>query len=255
MLESIRQMCEMYQMYFGNILYGIIVVFVVGLFIRYRTKENMCMLAVCGIILVLFMNPFSLNFLRTYANSKRVIRIFWAIPLAVGNGYAGVKLLNGKKTWKKALLLVVSIFLLFESGGTILNGQNYAKECNAYKIPQDVIEVAEAVEANSLPEWEHPCVMTTIYLSTYLRQYDGNIHLLYGRGKDASDAGHLYKKMKKYMATDIPYEELYDIGQEAVSKGANMLVFLKYQVQNEALETLGFERIDCLEDYYIFRRG
>lgn len=253
-LDSLDNMCELYRMYFGNGTYFLVIVAVIALMLtKFRNKGILWGLAVCGIILVLFLNPITVYFICSLTSTKRYVRIFWAFPLMIGIGYIGVRLMERKQLWKRGLLFLVMAAVLFGTGGTILNAQNYREASNPYKLPDDVIEVADAINENSRAEWGYPCVLTTIYLSTYLRQYDGNIRLLYGRGTVEKTNRDLYKTVSRSLNNEMTYEELYTLGEQALQRGANMIVLLKYQVQNEALETLGFTRIDCLEDYYIFR--
>ena len=250
---NLENVCEIYQLYFGNFSYCIVIGIIIAfMLVKYRTRDGMAVLGVCAIIWILYLNPIVINFLASLTVNTRSVRIFWAFPIIIGLGYVCACLIENGRKWKQILVLVLTAALLFCTGGTILNRENYVAECNLYKIPDDVIEVADAIEENSRQEWEYPYVMTTIYLSTYLRQYDGNIRLLYGRTKSGSEGKELYNLMREYMDKDIPYEVLYDMGCQAIDKGVNMIVLLKYQVQNEALETLGFYRVDCLEDYYIF---
>ncbi len=97
-------------------------------------------------------------------------------------------------------------------------------------------------------------VLATGYVSTYLRQYDGSMRLLFGRGGVGKESKKFWKKMRKYADKDFPYEELYELGVEAMGLGVDTIVLNKYQVQNQALETIGFERVADTENYYIFCR-
>lgn len=252
--DSLDKMCEIYRLYFENITYFIVIaVVILMLLTKFRNRQTLGYLAVCGIVWILFLNPITVHLICSLTEVKRYVRIFWAFPLILGVGYVGVRLIDRDKLWKKALVFLAIAVVLFGTGGTILNEQNYAQASNLYKLPSDVIPVADAILENCKEEWECPCVLTTVYLGTYLRQYDGNIRLLYGRATVKGSNKDLYKIVRKYMDKDIPYDELYGLGEQALQRGANMIVLLKYQVQNQALESLGFTRIDCLDDYYIFR--
>ena len=50
------------------------------------------------------------------------------------------------------------------------------------------------------------------------------------------------------------YDELYYIGIRSAEIGVNTIVLAKHQVQCTALETLGYERVDETEGYYIFEQ-
>ena len=135
----------------------------------------------------------------------------------------------------------------------MLTSVYFAAAENPYKIEDEVIEVADRIEVCKKEEWGAPYVLTNVYLSTYLRQYDGNIRQLYGREPVDGIGSDLYGKLYYYADKEIPYDELYQIGLDARSSGIQMIVFAKHQIQSQALEAAGYERVDATEHYYIYR--
>lgn len=257
MLEKgFEYMCEVYTSYFKNYWYLLLIGLVIlALLTVYRSKVSKSMLWICGIIWLLFLNPVVIYLVCSLkgAVTGRYVRIFWLFPFIIGIAYVGTRILEGRKIYQRILILVLAAFILNMTGGTILSSKYFAEAPNLYKVPAEVVEVADKLEEYKREEWPHVCVMANIYLSIYLRQYDGDLIQLYGREALDANGGELYAPLYEMASQEIPYDQLYELGQKAVGKGVNMIVLAKYQVQSQALEAVGFERVDETENYYIFR--
>lgn len=254
--KGFEYMCEMYNLYFQNYWYLFVVgVVLVLMLTRYRNKENNSALWICGIIWLLFLNPVVIGLICSLkgAVTGRYVRIFWLFPFVLGIAYVGTRILEGRKVYQKVLLIVFVAVILNVTGGWILSSKYFTEAPNLYKLPAEVIEVADKLEENKKETWGCPCVMANVYLSTYLRQYDGNLIQLYGREPIDNNGEEIYGQLYAAADAEIPYDQLYALGQSAVGKGVNMIVLAKHQVQSQALESVGFARVDKTENYYIFR--
>ena len=226
-----------------------------ALLTKYRSEEGKKLMWICGIIWILFLNPVVIGLVCSMkgAVTGRYVRVFWLFPFILGCAYVGTRLLERRKIYQKVLLLLLSAVIFLGTGGNILSKKFFTTAPNLYKIPQEVIEVADKLEEHKKDEWAYPCVMANYYLCVYLRQYDGNIIQLYGREAVAESGAELHWYVYEYAAEEIVADELYYLAQRAHEKGINMIVLAKHQVQSEALEWAGYQRVDSTENYYIYR--
>lgn len=254
--KCVEYTTELYELYFGDGSYLLLVVAALLVWIiKCKAKQGHRIAWAIGILVVLFLNPLTIYIFHNITNAERYVRTFWAIPFIAGIAYIAVKVLEGRRPWQKLLLIAAIAMLMNVTGDTILNSANFAEPANLYKMPQEVIEVADVIEEHCEPG-ESPYVLANVYLSTYLRQYDGNIRLVYGRNTfhaQDKETRQLFRKIYDYADAEIPYGELYWIGERALWRGVNTIVLAKYQVQCPALETLGYTRVDETEGYYIYR--
>lgn len=253
--QGFEYMCEIYTLYFKNFWYLVLVgMILLALLTKYRSEEGKKLLQICGIIWLLFLNPVVIYLVCSLkgAVTGRYVRIFWLFPFVLGSAYVGVRLMKDRKIYQKVLILVFILAIFWATGGSVLSEKNFVKASNLYKLPDDVIEVADKIEENKKDEWEHPCVMANYHLSIYLRQYDGDIIQLYGREPIDANGWELFYYLYMHAADEIVYDELYYLGEQAHLKGVNVIVLAKYQVQSQALEAVGYQCVDSTEDYYIY---
>ncbi len=254
--QGLSYMCEIYSLYFKNYWYLVLVgIVLLALLTKYRSKEGNSMLWICGIIWLLFLNPPVIYLVCSMkgAVTGRYVRIFWLFPFVLASAYVGVRLMERRKVYQKVLIVALIMVIFWGTGGSILTEKNFTEAPNLYKIPEEVIEVADKLEEHKKDEWEYPCVMANYYLCVYLRQYDGNIIQLYGREPIDENGGELYWYVYQYAADEIVYDDLYYLGQKALEKGVNMIVLAKHQAQSQALESVGYQKVDSTENYYIYR--
>lgn len=254
--QGFEYMCEIYTLYFKNYWYLVLVgMTLLALLTKYRSKEGKKLLQICGIIWLLFLNPVVIYLVCSLkgAVTGRYVRTFWLFPFVLASAYVGVRFMEGRKVYQKLLIIVFITVVFWGTGNAILTRKVFSEAQNLYKIPAEVIEVADKIEEHRKENWEYPCVMANYYLSVYLRQYDGNIVQLYGREAIDENGAELEWYMYERAAEEIPVDELYYLGQRALEKGVNMIVLAKHQVQSQALEWAGYQKVDSTENYYIYR--
>lgn len=247
--QGIAYMAEIFEMYFQNVGYIILVCAVILLLLtRYRKKEVTHLLFVCGIILILFLNPVVIYLVCSLkgAVTGRYVRIFWLFPFTIGIAYVGAQLLDKRKLWVRAIMIAAIVVILWGTGGPVL--KKYIAPSNYYKMDSEIIEIADKIETYE----DAPYTLATVYVSTNIRQYDANIRLVFGRENINPEVQDLYDMLYSTAAGYFSYDELYYIGIRSAEIGVNTIVLAKHQVQCTALETLGYERVDETEEYYIF---
>jgi len=101
-------------------------------------------------------------------------RILWLLPMAVTVPYACCLLLKKLYGIKRQCVFLALLAAVALSGKAVLSEEWFEPSLNAYKIPQNVIDVCEV-----LPSDIH--AMVSNRLMPYIRMYDPTITLEYGR--------------------------------------------------------------------------
>lgn len=245
---------QLFASYFSDWLYPVLAALAALLVaFRYRTRDGVAALCISMALLVIFLNPLSCAIAERYTSAQRYVRVFWCIPFTIGIAYAATRMLSGRSRPYRVAVIFLTCVLLLTSGGPVLNAQNYGEATNPYKLPDEVVEVADRIESARRGEWESPRVLANTYLSIYLRQYDGNIRLVFGRKAPSPGTKRLFRNMYRHADHDFSYEEMEKLGRRARALGVDIIVLAKYQVQNQALLSQGYELAEETENYYIFR--
>lgn len=116
---------------------------------------------------------------------ERMVRLYWLLPVFPAIAY-GLALLVGNAEKKRrvgTLMTVILVAGLILVGKPIVTGENFVKAENLYKLPDGVIQIVDMINDDAA-DWgredDRKSVMP-LELSTYARQYDGSLLMLYGR--------------------------------------------------------------------------
>ena len=147
------------------------------------TVKNV-LLKYMGIVLVLIYNPFFVYIAYVYLKqANSFVRVAYVLPILYVVAYAFMDIvsrINGKGWGKRIAAVSVTVFL---SGTVVLAGENFynsryfQKTENLYKIPQEVLAIVNAMKIYD----ERIHVVGTNEILPFLRQYDSDVKLLYGR--------------------------------------------------------------------------
>lgn len=111
-------------------------------------------------------------------------RMLWVVPVvSVVAGVVPAITEKTRETGVKANIVVVGVALIAFGGTFLYSGAGGAftfPASNAVKLPEYVIEVAEYLEALE----DSPRAVVQYPIGTYLRQYTGDIDIMYGRNID-----------------------------------------------------------------------
>lgn len=150
------------------------------------------------LLLAVIFNPVTAKLMTKFMSGEEVYwRMFWLLPMLPVIAYVAVCILEEQKeTKKKAVVFLALFFVVVLSGDFVYTGntivyngssffelgKNFEKANNPYKVPDEVIEVCEIIEKEDGGKKNHsPRVIVPWELVSYIRQYDANIEMLYGR--------------------------------------------------------------------------
>ncbi len=187
-------------------------------------------------------------------------RVLWLIPMGVIIAYAGVKLaallydnLKGKISsdqcnWmKRAVLAVLAIAIAF-CGKYVYASQYMSKAENLYHLPQTVIDICDLIAPGEGEERIWSVFPTDLVY--FVRQYDTNIQMLYGREMVEPKwqyAEPVHTIMNNPTIIDI--EELLKLTRE---RYCTYIVLPNNKDVTEAPENFGLELLDTIDGYPVY---
>lgn len=137
-----------------------------------------------ALITFIYWCPLSSSFLLKFLTGYNVYcRMFWTLPISAVIAYVvayAMKHTNHER--RRMIVFVLAFVVLALSGKYMFTERNYVEAANMAKLPGDVPGICEIIEADAK---EHKIgSMKAIVendLVCYIRQYDGNILMNYGR--------------------------------------------------------------------------
>ena len=172
---------------------------------RKKTSLNKAVLFPTVGVLLCIVNPVLIGILdKLVGMSARYVRIYWLLPVVIVMAASAVKAgdlaADREKAW--GIYGIIGLLVIL-SGTCLLTRDNFEQSDNLYKLPQEAIDIC-----SMLPEDTRSIRLAVPpSLSSYIRQYDGNIKLLHGRKKEEARK-EVYDLMNQEKQ-DIPYITKY----------------------------------------------
>lgn len=215
--------------------------------IRDKKKENKHLAYyVIALIIIIFLPPMAYMFGK-YLGDEVYWRIFWLIPSVIVIAYAATKLIEQqmKKSTKRMFFCAITILVIF-GGKCVYNGENFNKSINAYKLPQEAIDVCDIIAQEGKAR-----VIVPETIISYIRQYDPQIDMLYGRnlGKDLK-RGKTYDLLLQLNSSepDIAY-----IAERARERECEYVVFANTSIGIDEMINYGYKNCGSTDDYTVFK--
>lgn len=240
---------ESYQIYTS---YGVIQLLLISslivILINEKKKENIHLAYFVIIVLVLILfPPLAFIFGQYFIGSDVYWRVFWLIPSGIIIAMVFTKLIENSRYYKKFIFLICMILVLMLGGKNIFNSDNFTKSTNLYKLPQEVIEICDMV----VKEGDEVKMVVPETIVSYIRQYNPDIKMLYGRnlGKDVQRG----KKFKVLTQLNSVEPNTKYIAKYAKKQGCNFIVFQNSSMGIEKIEEYGYELYGNTMNYTIFK--
>lgn len=240
---------ESYQIYTS---YGVIPLLLISslllILINDKRKENIHLAYFVIIVLVLILfPPIAFVFGKYFIGSEVYWRVFWLIPSGIIIALVFAKLIENSRYYKKSVFLLSMILVIILGGKNVFNSDNFTKSTNLYKLPQEVIEICDMV----VEEGEEVKIVVPETIVSYIRQYNPDIKMLYGRnlGKDVQRG----KKFKVLTQLNSMEPNTKYIAKYAKKQGCNFIVFKDTSMGIEKIEEFGYELYGATKNYSIFK--
>lgn len=205
-------------------------------------------------VLVLFFFPlFRKVYVRLMGEGTTYYRMLWLIPMGVSTAYAGVKLAGylweKKNIWYRRVVLVILCAAIILCGKYVYASQYMSKAENLYHLPQNVVDICELIAPEDGEERVWAVFPTEMVY--FVRQYDTNIQLAYGR-EFVEPVWDYYDEIHEVMnhPTSIDMEKLLELSRE---RSCLYIVLPGNKEVTQAPEDFGLELLGVVDGYPVYR--
>ena len=211
-------------------------------------KETVRTIFVYGasILQVLFFTPL-FYYGYQFLDRGTYYRFLWLLPMTITIAYSGVKVLSRYPRWG----IVLGVILIAVSGKCVYSSIYVTKAENVYHIPQEAIEVCEAIMPSQGQER-----VTGVFpddLIHFIRQYTSEIRMVYGRDYLAPDWNYGDHPLRQLMNQErIPAGRLASLATEY---NCHYIILHKDKEILGNLESQELVRVEETEHYDIYRNN
>ena len=244
-MDKVIELAQLFDIPNGyTILTGIsILAFLVVYRKQYHELKNAIIYPAIGVIICVATPVLPTILDKLIRNPARYVRIYWLIPIVLILGIAAIfvgELAAGEKQ-KWGIYGLAGLLLVF-AGNFLLTSENFVKADNIYKIPREAIDICEM-----LPEDTREIrIAVPPSLSSYIRQYDGNVKMLHGRTPHWSKR-EVFDLMNQ-AELDIPYITMY-----SRQYSCDYIVLETTKFWNDTMENWGFQEVSRTGDYVLYQ--
>lgn len=139
--------------------------------------------------------------------SNRVPRIFWLVPVCFIIAWTCTVLVNKFKGVKQYVVCVLVVILIILTGNYTFTNENYVKADNWYKIDNDIITIVDIILEDNGGD-DNIKILAPIEMSAYIRTYNGNIKLEYGRSRIYQNGESEYLKKAYSLGEAMKADEI-----------------------------------------------
>lgn len=249
LLNSFDTIVQFYKNYIGEgFVFYLFLAALLYLFFTEKRKQTRTVLVIVPIAIMLLFSfpPFKILFDVLGLDSETYYRILWLLPMGVIIAYAGVRLFE-EYVWVGIAVMCV---LVIYTGTYVYKNPNITEAENRYHIPQMVINVCNVILPEEGSEKDRVWAVFPSEFIHYVRQYTDVICMPYGR-EALVDRWEFEYPLKDLMeASEIQTDKLAESVRNSWCEYVILSVNKEY---TEPMENYGFELIDTVNGYNIYR--
>lgn len=236
------------QAYFSNGYFWILVLCaIICMLLNYKKKNTYFVVWYMVICAVMIFNPLVALILSKLGMDGVYWRSFWLFPIGCVIAYMFTNVISSiNKKIVRLVLVCLSAFTIMKCGSMIYNSSNFSVANNAYKIPDDVIEVSDYIENGNT-------VLAPLDLLCWLRTYNADIYLPIGRQEiyfsEYSERHQVVDILANSEILDVEY-----VAEFAISIGCKYVVFKKEKQIEGSWEDFGYYLVGETTSYFIYQR-
>jgi len=244
-MVGISDMFEQYSKYTGTGIFMVLFfVCLVYMSVSDKDKGNRTVLlhGSIWIVIVIFL-PLLYFLYVNLVDANTYWRMWWLVPMGIGLAYVGTNLIKDHRIMG---FIIVGLMMILGGRFVYTSDFYFMRSENMYQIPQVVIELDDAIEEH---EATSKMAAFPAELLIYVRQYDVNIKMPYGR--EQLDTTWIANS-DFYLETvkdEYDFEVLHDY---CVSTGTVYFVTNTYRPYANAPEDYGFEYMTAVGNYEIY---
>lgn len=202
-------------------------------------------------ILLIACPLFLYSYYRFLDDSGTYYRVFWLLPIAVTIAYASCKAIYRYR--RVGLIIIIAAIILcgtYSYKETTSTG--IRKVENAYHIPQYVIELADNMKQDIEGVNVYACVPAEI--TFYIRQYDPNICLVFGRDAIEPKWGYYDEFYEIFELEDVvDMKKLLELTRNNNDKICTYFVIPDDRELSEKPEKCGLVELTKVDKYILYR--
>lgn len=175
-------------------------------------------------------------------------RVFWALPVGILVCYSAVWLMmRFRSAVSKALVFVLMLLVIVLNGRLVYTNTLHFKATNASHIPQQVIDVAEALKLENYK----PIAVLPAELLPFFRQYTADIYTPYGRNV-MEPSWNLTNELYEAMEEDSAVYDIDEVVRCARNEHCAFVVLSCAKQMDGSMEEQGYFLLDFVQGYYIY---
>ena len=175
-------------------------------------------------------------------------RVLWSLPIGILVCYSVVKLMaRFKALASKALVFILAVLVIVMNGKLVYTNSFHIKSVNAYHIPQQVIDVADALRLDNYK----PIAVLPAELLPFFRQYTADVYTPYGRNI-LEPAWTFHDELYDAMEGDRNAYDVAEVARCARSHHCAFVVLSCAKQMNGSMEEQGYFLFRFVQGYFIY---
>ncbi|MDE7207521.1 MAG: hypothetical protein K2N90_10270 [Lachnospiraceae bacterium] len=175
-------------------------------------------------------------------------RVLWALPIGVLVCYSAVRLMMRFQSMvSRGLVFVLTLIVICINGDLVYTKTLHFKSVNAYHMPQQVIDVAEALKLDNYT----PIAVMPAELLPFFRQYTADVFTPYGRNI-LEPAWSFSNALYDAMEGDKTYYDAVEVARCAREEHCAYVVLSCAKQIRGGMEEQNYFLLDFVQGYYIY---
>lgn len=175
-------------------------------------------------------------------------RVLWSLPAGILVCYSAVRLMTRFRALaSKTLVFILAVLVIVMNGKLVYTNSFHIKSVNAYHIPQQVIDVADALRLDNYK----PIAVLPAELLPFLRQYTADIFTPYGRNI-LEPAWTFHNDLYDAMEGDRNAYDVAEVARCARNHHCAFVVLSCAKQMNGSMEEQGYFLFRFVQGYFIY---
>lgn len=259
MREVLTTVKAMYDSYNGTgMQMALFFACILWLLVQKREKEKRYLfVGYAALFFFIYFCPLTAKIIMKLCIGEEVYwRMFWLLPTTVVIAYTAVQvIMQADKRLLRYGMLALMLVIVVLTGTNVYNGTIFDRKQNNYKIPSDVVEICDIIEADAAENGVETKKLVTVneFLTT-VRQYDAGIlqpygnEVVKGNKAESENAACLFRLMSSET------KDWEAILWYATMEDCNYLAYPADDALADTLGGYGYVKVGNNANYSVFRR-
>ncbi len=175
-------------------------------------------------------------------------RVLWALPMGILVCYSAVRVvMRFRGVISRGLVFLLAVLIICINGDLVYTKTLHFKSVNAYHMPQQVIDVAEALKLDNYM----PIAVLPAELLPFFRQYTADVYTPYGRNI-LEPAWSFSNELYDAMEGDKTSYDAVEIARCARQEHCAFVVLSCAKQIRGGMEEQNYFLLDFVQGYYIY---